>query len=109
MPVQHMVDIWCDPSLVSIAREPCEGTLATQNCSILQYKSTLEKVWLTSASIVLLPERAQTGPAEFNDRRSCYDFIALSLNLIQLCFGNVSCAGLCFINRSAQWILAVAT
>lgn len=97
-----MVDIWCDPSLVSIAREPCEGTLATQNCSVLQYKSTLKWLWLTSTSIVLLPERAQTGPAEFNDRISCYDFIALSLNQIQLCFGNVSCAGLCFINRSIR-------
>lgn len=107
--MQHTVDIWCDPSLVSIAWEPCEGTLATQNCNTLQCKSTLKRVWLTSASIVLLPEHAQTGEAEFNDRISCYDFIALSLNQIQLCFGNVSCAALCFINWNIRWILAVAT
>lgn len=104
-----MVDIWCDLSRASIAQEPCEGTLTTTNCSILEHKSTLKRVWLTSASTVLLPKSAQTGPAEFNDRISCYDFTALSLNQIQLCFGNVSCAGLCFINRSIQWILAVTT
>lgn len=103
-----MVDIWCDPSLVSIAQEPCEETLATQICSILQYKSTLKGVCLASPSIVMLPEHAQIRPSEFNDRISCYDFIVLSLNQIQLCFGNVSCAGLYFINRSVQWILAVA-
>lgn len=109
MPGQHMVDIWRDPSRACIAQEPCEGTLTTMNCSILEYKSTLKRVWLTSASTVWLPKSAQTGPAEFNDRTSCYDFTALSLNQIQLCFGNVSCAGLCFINRSIQWILAVTT
>lgn len=104
-----MVDIWCDPSCASIAQEPCEGTLTTTNCSILEHKSTLKRVWLTSASTVSLPKSAQTGTAEFNDRMSCYDFTALSLNQIQLYFGNVSCAGLCFINRSIQWILAITT
>lgn len=109
VPVQHMGDIWCDPSCGSIAQEPFEGTLTSTNCSILEHKSALKRVWLTSASTVLLPKSAQTGTAEFNDRISCYDFTALSLNQIQLCFGNVSCAGLCFINRSIQWILAVTT
>lgn len=107
--MQHIVEIWCDPSLFDIAWEPCEGTLATQNCRILQYKSALKRVWITSASIVLFPEQAQTGPAEFNDRISHYYFIGLPLNQIQICFGNVSCAGLCFINRRVLWILAVAT
>lgn len=76
--VQHMVDIWCDPSLASIAQEFCDGTLTTQNCCILQYKSTLKCAWLTSASIGLLLEHTQTELAEFNDRKNCYYFIALT-------------------------------
>lgn len=66
-----MVDIWCDPSLASIAWQPCAGSLTTQNCCILRYKSTPKSAWLTSASIGLLPEQAQAGTAEFNDGVNC--------------------------------------